>query len=167
MAITGSWGWTNITPATHSLTPTLINTATDYTTVDKIGDTNVPTGTYALANMSTPDDGNEYIVYKVRNIPEVKYTAGVPHPARVKSAREVNIRLEALYRSKSDLDDNFIVDQPAEIDVTIRLPISELLDPETAAQTLFGRLIGATFESDDSGNSRFAKLFKGKVNPNT
>jgi hypothetical protein len=42
MALTGSWGWTNNTPATNSLIPTLIDTVHDYTEVDKIGDYTVP-----------------------------------------------------------------------------------------------------------------------------
>jgi hypothetical protein len=166
MAITGSWGWTNDDPATHSLTPVLIDTVHDYTNVDKIGDKSVPTGTFALSNISTPNDGNEYIIYKVRDIPEVKLAAGVQHPARVKLGREINIRLEAVKRLKSDVDDSFIVDLPGEIDVTVRLPLNENVS-DADAEILFARLVGATFESDDSGVSRFAKLLKGKVNPNT
>jgi hypothetical protein len=76
------------------------------------------------------------------------------------------VRLEAVKRYKSDNDDNFIADYPGEMDVNLRLPVSENIT-DADAMVLFKRLVGALFTADDTGETRFAKLLKGKVDPNS
>jgi hypothetical protein len=160
MAITGSYGFTNNTDATHDITPILIVTATDYAvTTDEAGKC-------VIKNITSPIDQVEVITFQGSDWPSaVKQTETNAHPASVQSSRSCNVKVEMKKRLTSSVDDTFVVDLPITCDISFRFIKNQYITKNDLLMAL-RRAVGALFDSDDSGNTRLDNMMMMQFNPN-
>jgi hypothetical protein len=159
MAISGSWGVQNTTPASHSLTPILIETDKDYAVVSD------GTGKTVVRNVTSPQDQEEFITYQGQDLSRVVQSRRNTNPPKSEAGRSINIKLEGKKRLSSSTDDSFIVDLPVSVDLTFRYTVSQYIDSSDLLAVLY-RLLGSLYDSDDSGNTRLDNLMVGQYNPN-
>lgn len=167
MAIISGWGFTNTTPASHPVTPTLIDTDTDYAMITDVA------GKCVLKNVTCPLGQEERITFQVEDINKVTRPSdkGDPkkedllYPPKLRAGRSINVKTESLKRCTSTTDDTFTEDLPCKVSITLQYTRNPQI---TAAdlKLLVDRAYSSLFDSDDSGNTRLDNLMLMQVNPN-
>jgi hypothetical protein len=160
MAITGSYGFTNNSDATHAITPKLIDTTTDYAVITD------EAGKCVIKNITSPIDQVEVITFQGADWPQaVKQTETNAHPSDVQASRSCNVKVELKKRLSSSVDDTYIVDLPVSCDITFRFIKNQYITKDDLLLALY-RAAGSLYDSDDSGNTRLDNMMMMQFNPN-
>jgi hypothetical protein len=143
MSLTSSFGWTNTTDSTATVTPTAIGWS-NYALV-----TDDP-GKCVLKNLTCPIDQTEVISFLCQDIPTVITEEKNVNPPKVSGGRTITVKLEAKKRQTSSTDDTFIVDYPAVCSISWRFSKNQALTASDLL-TLLKRAIGALQDASTDG----------------
>jgi hypothetical protein len=145
MAITGSYGYTNVTESTVDLTPVAVGLSNYAVTQDD-------PGKCSMKNVTSPIDQVETISFFCQEIGKITQEEENVHPAPEgeEHNRMITARLEAKKRLSSSVDDTFCIDQPISTNVSWRFPKSQYITSQDLIVQL-KRLIGALQDQSDDG----------------
>jgi hypothetical protein len=156
MALSSSFGFTNTTDSSVSLTPTAIGMS-NYALV-----TDDP-GKCLLKNTTCPIDQVETLTYMCQDINQVNQEEKNVNPPKIQSGRVVTIKMEAKKRVTSSVDDTFIVDYPVSCNVSFRFTKSQYITANDLL-TMLKRVVGALQDSSADGY-RLDDLMMQQLNP--
>lgn len=158
MSLTSQFGFTNVTPSTHTITPITIGAVDNYAiTSDE------PTEA-VYTNTTCPVDQGELLSYKASKVSKVSTTQDVLHPEVVQSGIQYVIKLEEILTTTSTTDPTFRVDTPIVAYLTIRHGKSSVVTDAVVGQVA-NRLFGAAMKAD--GTFRFGDLMRNALKPKT
>jgi hypothetical protein len=156
MALSSSFGFTNTTDSSVSLTPTAIGMS-NYALV-----TDDP-GKCLLKNTTCPIDQVETLTYMCQDINQVNQEEKNVNPPKIQSGRVVTIKMEAKKRVTSSVDDTFVVDYPVSCNVSFRFTKSQYITANDLL-TMLKRVVGALQDSSADGY-RLDDLMMQQLNP--
>lgn len=153
MARTTSFGYTNTTDSTKSLTLKKLGLVTNYVEVDSQGDD------YVLDNITAPSDQTERIRINSYSTKNVKLNSGVTneHPDDT-SGMTLVIGLDSLLSTTDSAVPEYRVDDGLSLTLTARYGKTSRVTAAHEEEALI-RLMSICF--DDAGNSRLATLMRG------
>lgn len=155
MALTSSFGFTNVSENTHKVTPTALQETSKYA---KITD---DAAEVRLSNKTTPLDQGEIISYKAMQMPKINSVQTVQNPTPVSTGVQYVVKLDEILRTK-DADGNIVCDEPIVMYLTVKHQLSSNIQP-SHVETIFKRLCGACMKSD--GTYRFDDLMRSALEP--
>lgn len=158
MAKTSSFGFSNTTDGTHSVTQKSISLTTNYAITQDSADV------VTLNNKTAPIDQEEIISFRSRDIASVKSTANVQYPSPVSKGVEYSVRLDEVLSTIDSTDASFRVDEPIVCTITFRHPKSGNITGSIMG-TVFTRAISALMKAD--GTWRFDDLMRSSERPVT
>lgn len=158
MAIAYSWGFTNNSDSSYTLTPKKVEPSYYAVTVDD-------PGKCIMKNTTSPIDQQEVITYQASDISIVQQTDKNLYPPKVVEGRVITVKLEEKLRLTSSTDDTFMVDLPVNCNVTFRFTKSQYIT-EALLKGLLARLVGA-LQNETDGSSRIGKMMRMQLNPNS
>lgn len=156
MAITSSFGFTNKTNSTHTVTPVDIKVNTNYALVE-----DEPTSC-VLSNKTCPIDQGELVSYKSQTVNKVSTAQDVLYPPQVQTGVQYVVKVEELLSTTSSTDPAFRVDLPIVAYLTIRHTKNGQITDDIIAEVV-NRLIGACRKTD--GSWRFSDLMRSALHP--
>lgn len=155
MANTSSFGFTNTTAATFSLTPVEIGEKTNYAEVQ-----DDPT-THVRSNKTCPLDQAEVLTLRCNNIPKVNSSITVQNPYKVTNSVQYVIKLEEILRTVNSAGD-IVGDEPIQAYLTIRHQKTANIT-SSIINTVVMRLLGACYKAD--GTARWDELMRSALEP--
>lgn len=143
MALSSSWGFTNTTASTASLTPTAVGMNNYAVTVDDPGNC-------VLKNVTSPIDQVEVLQFQSQDIANVYQKEKNVNPPKVQDGRQITAKIEAKKRVTSSVDDTFIEDLPVSCNITWRFVKSSNITANDLL-TILKRVIGAMQDESTDG----------------
>lgn len=156
MARTSSFGFTNQTAGTHTVTPLVLGLTSNYALArdnDNVVDLN---------NKTAPISQEELITFRSRGVKDIPMQITVNNPAPVKNGIEYGIKLEEILQTTDSTDAAFVVDDPITCTVTFRHKRSGYITNQHVA-TVFLRAISCLMKED--GSWRFDDLMRSAERP--
>lgn len=150
-----NFGFTNVTPSTHDITPISIGLVSNYA---KISDE--PTFC-ELQNKTAPLDQGELVTVRANNLKKVSSTQIIQNPLPVRNGIQYVVKVESILRTTNSAG-TVIGDEPIVAYVTIRHQKSGNITSALVDQ-MFTRLLGACYKSD--GTTRFNDLMRSAIVP--
>lgn len=156
MAITSSFGFTNVTPTTSRTVAMYdMDITTDYAlTLDE------PTEC-RLINTTAAVDREEILSYRCKDLARVNTNLNVQNPSPVSGGVQYQVQMEALLTSE-DASVGYRVDEPIIVQISVRHPKSGNITPAHVA-TMIGRAASAM--ETDSGAWRIKELMRSALKP--
>lgn len=155
-AISGSWGYTNTTASTHTLTPVAVDLATNYAKTED------SPGRVVFKNITSPIDQVECIIITSNDLNKISQEEKNLYPPKVQGGRLVSVKAEAKKRLTSTTDDSFIVDYPASCAIQFRFSRNSSISASDM-ETLLKRALGSIQNSD--GTFAIDKLMLQQLDP--
>lgn len=160
MSTTYSFGFTNSTPSTASLTPIAVGAVTNYAKTKDDPEVAV------IKNRTTELDQQEAITYRSRPIPKVGPDIPVYNPAKVQDGVLYSVNVQDILRETRE--DGTIYDHPIEMWLTVKHDVSSAwTTPNPSGVSRVGevlrRLLGGCYT--DGGKERFDALAKSALIP--
>jgi hypothetical protein len=156
MARTSTFGFTNVTDATSTITPKKLKLTSNYALVDADANNAV------LNNKTAPIDAEEVVTFRSRNIAQVNTDLNIQNPSKVSAGIQYQIQVEDTLVTTDSDDAAFRVDEPIVALLTIRHPRSGNITNSQVA-TVVNRLISCLVRED--GTWRFDDLMRGAERP--
>jgi hypothetical protein len=156
MAKVSAYGFTNVTPSTHDVTPINLGVTTNYAT------DSVSPNAANLSNKTAPIDIEELISYRSRDIDKVPTQLNIQYPSKVTQGVEYGVKVEATLSTTDSADASFRVDEPIVMTLAIKHPKSGNISNALVSQ-LFVRMVSTLVRSD--GTYRFDDLMRGAEMP--
>lgn len=156
MAKVSSFGFTNTTDGTHSVTQKLLGFTSNYAVAEDKADETV------LNNKTAPIDQEEIITFRTRDLARVDTSLNIQYPSGIKKGVEYQCVVEDLLSTTDSADPSFRVDEPIVARLVIRHPKSGNITNSIVA-TVFQRLESALMKSD--GTWRFDDLMRSAERP--
>lgn len=156
MALTSTFGFTNVTDATDTLKHVQIKPVTGYSVRKDDPDQCV------LLNSSTLYDQPELVTYQVGSLKRIPSLIDNTHPPKVVEGIQYGIRIDELLRVSSSTNDTYVEDLP----IVMNLSIKHVRNGQITSahiETLFKRLLGACVKAD--GTTRFNDLMRSAIRP--
>lgn len=156
MSKTSTFGYTNVTRSSHTVTPFLPGVTTNYAVTKETADH------AELSNKTCPIDLEELVSYRSKIVPQVNTNLNIQYPSKVKSGVQYVITEEAVMSTTDSDDATFRVDEPIVAFLTIRHPRSGNVT-NSAVGEIVERLISHCKRAD--GTWRFDDLMRGAERP--
>jgi hypothetical protein len=156
MARSSSFGWTNTTAGSNSVTQTKLKLTSNYALERDQADVVI------MNNKTAPIDCEEIVSFRSRDIDKISTNLNIQYPTAVKGGIEYSVRVDATLSTTDTADPSYRVDEPMVCSVTFRHPKSGNIT-NTQVAALFGRAISALMEED--GTWRFADLMRSAERP--
>lgn len=156
MAITSSFGFTNITQSTHDITPFVLGVTSNYSVITDDADETV------LNNKTAPVDQEELVTYRSRLLNRVDSDLNNQYPSPVKGGIQYQVVIQDMLSTRDSANASFRMDEPIVAQLTIRHPRSGNIT-NTHVATVVQRLISACVRSD--GTWRFDDLMRSAERP--
>lgn len=156
MALTSSFGFTNTTDGTHTVTPKALGLPTNYALAKDNDDVVI------LNNKTAPIDQEEIISFKTRMANSMSSQAAIANPAKVGKIVEYTVRLDEILTTRDSNDATFRVDEPIVCSITFRHPKSGNITDSHIA-TVFNRALSCLMKAD--GTWRFGDLMRSAERP--
>lgn len=154
--MTSSFGFTNVTPGTHTATPILLQLIENYALKS-----DEPT-VVELDNKTCPLDQGELVSFKCQDVTKVSSSQEIRNPAKVTTGVQYLAKVEEILRTTSSTDADFVVDEPIIAYLTIRHPKSGNITPDHISSVV-ERLLGSLMKAD--GTWRFNELMRSALKP--
>jgi len=159
MSRTSSFGFTNSTAGTNTVTPLALGLTTNYAT--QVNNANQA----VLNNKTAPIDLQEVISYRSDDIASLKNNAvNIQYPSPVKAGIQYSVAITDTLSTTDTSDASFRVDEPIQCTVSFRHPKSGNITGALVAQ-VFLRTISSLMKED--GTWRFDDLMRGAELPVT
>lgn len=156
MSRVSKFGFKNTQDASTSITPKALGLVSNYALTRDVADV------VTLSNRTAPIDCEEIIELRSRVNSQVKSNLNIQNPAKVGSAVEYSVRLDATLATTDTDDPNFRVDEPMVVTIAIKHPRSGNVDGSIVEQ-LFLRAVSALRKDD--GSWRFDDLMRSAERP--
>lgn len=156
MAIQSAFGFTNVSDQAFFLTPTKLESVSNYALVEDEPNRCV------TQNTTAPLDQGERVSYSYQKLGKVSTDQDILYPATVQNGVQYSIRVEEILSTTDTDDPTFRVDEPIVAWLTIRHPSSSRITNSVIA-TVLQRLMGACYK--DSGALRFGDLMRSALKP--
>lgn len=153
---TSSFGFTNETDSTHTVTPKLLALTDNYALTDEDANNAV------LSNKTAPIDAEELITFRSRPIQMVNTNLNNQHPSGIKKGVQYQVQVEDMLMTTDTNDASYRVDEPIVALLTIRHAKSGRITSDVIA-TVVTRLISCLMKAD--GSWRFDDLMRGAEKP--
>lgn len=157
MAVSSHFGFTNVTPASKTLTPTSLGITNYSLLVDEPNEVKE-------SNPTAPIDQPEYVSFKCQDVNKVSTSFKNLYPEKVQSGVQYVVKVEELLSTTSTTDESFRVDTPIVAYLTIRHSKNAVVTSDVV-DTVFKRLLGAVVKED--GTTRFKDLMRQALKPTT
>jgi hypothetical protein len=155
MSKSSSFGFTNTTDGTHSVTQKALGLTQNYSLSSDTADV------VRLNNKTAPIDQEELIEFRSRTA-KLTTPLNIQYPSPVKTGIEYSVRLDDLLSTTDSSDPSFRVDEPITCIVTFRHPKSGNITGSQVA-TVFTRIISSLMKAD--GTWRFDDLMRSAERP--
>jgi hypothetical protein len=156
MARTSSFGFTNTTAGSNTVTPLKLGLTSNYALARDNDDV------VDLNNKTAPISQEELITFRSRKVKDIPTQITVNNPAPVKEGIEYGIKLEEILQTVDSGDASFVVDDPITCTVTFRHKRSGYVTNQHVA-TVFLRAISSLMKED--GTWRFDDLMRSAERP--
>jgi hypothetical protein len=156
MAKVSSFGFTNTTAGTHTVSPIALGLTTNYALAGEDANNAI------LNNKTAPIDAEELITFRSRGIAQVNTDLNIQYPSPVKSGIQYQVQVEDVLTTTDTDDSSFRVDEPIVALLTIRHPKSGNIGG-TQIAAVMNRLLGCIMKAD--GTWRFDDLMRGAERP--
>jgi hypothetical protein len=156
MSRTSTFGFTNSTASSNTVTPLKLGLTTNYALVKDVADV------VDLSNKTTPIDQEELITLRSRKIDNISTTVTVNNPSPVKGGIEYGIKLEEVLKTTDSDDATFEVDDPIVCTIAFRHKRSGYIS-NSVIGTVFLRAISTLMRED--GTWRFDDLMRSAERP--
>lgn len=155
MSKSSSFGFTNTTAGSHSVTQTALGLTSNYSLASDTSDV------VRLNNKTAPIDQEELIEFRSRSV-QLKTPLNIQYPSPVQSGIEYSMRIDDLLSTTDSSDASFRVDEPITCVITFRHPKSGNITG-TQVGTVFERALSALMKAD--GTWRFDDLMRSAERP--
>jgi hypothetical protein len=155
MANTSSFGFTNTTAATYTITPTEIGEKTNYAELQ-----DDPT-VHVRSNVTCPLDQGELLTLRCNPLDKITTTQTLVNPLKVKNGVQYVVKLEEILRTVNS-DGDIVCDEPIVAYLTIRHQKTGNIT-QNIIDSVVKRLIGACYKSD--GTPRWNDLMRSALEP--
>jgi hypothetical protein len=156
MAKTSTFGFTNTSAGSNTVTPLALGLTGNYSLTADNADV------ATLNNKTAPVDQEEIISFRSRDLGSVNSTLNIQYPSRVSTGIEYSLKLEDTLSTTDSADADFRVDEPIICTITFRHPKSGNIG-NTQIGTVFLRAISALMKED--GTWRFDDLMRSAERP--
>lgn len=156
MAIHGSWGYTNTSASTETITPVAVG-ANNYAVV-----VDAP-GKCVIKNITSPIDQVESISFMSQPLGKISQEEKNSNPPKVGDYMLITAKIEGKKRLTSDTDDSFVVDMPLSTNISWRFPKTQYITSADLLEQL-KRLIGIL---QDNSTDKFIldEMMLNQLNP--
>lgn len=117
-----------------------------------------------LSNTTTPIDQPELVTYQSSTIKKIPTKVKVSNPTSDTEGVMYGVRVDEVLRGTSDTDDNFIVDLPIVVNISVKHPINSAISAGVVNEAISRALSALT---TDSGTSRVTDLMRSALKPTT
>lgn len=157
MAKSSSFGFTNVTDSTATITPKALGLTSNYAVTTEVSNQAV------LNNKTAPIDLQEVISYRSDDIATLKTNAvNIQYPSPVRSGIQYSVQVTDTLSTTDNSDATFRVDEPISVTISVRHPKSGNISSNEVA-TVMVRAISALIKAD--GTWRFDDLMRGAERP--
>jgi hypothetical protein len=159
MARTSTFGFTNKTAGSVTVTPLALGLTTNYALMQDSSNQAV------LNNKTAPIDVQEIISYRSQNLDKIRNQLNIQYPAPVtNSGVQYGVQMEETLTTTDSGDASFRVDEPIVMTLTVRHPKSGNIGNSQISE-VFLRLISSLMRVD--GTWRFDDLMRSAERPVT
>lgn len=156
MALSANFSFTNKTAASKQLSYVNLDPVTDY------GLTHDEPDRVSLTNKTATIDQPELITYQADRVGNVNSYVPNPNPPKTKEVLRYGVRVDELLRVTSSDNDNYVVDYPIVMNLTVKHAANNLITASMIEQ-VFQRLLGTLVRDD--GSYRFDDLMRHSLRP--
>lgn len=156
MSKVSSFGFTNTTDSSNTITPKALGITSNYAVADQTANEAI------LNNKTAPIDTEEKITYRSRSIQTVNNDLNIQYPSPIKGGIQYQVVVEDTLSTTDTVDTAFRVDEPIVAQLTIRHPKSGNITGDLVG-VVVTRLLSALVKSD--GSWRFDDLMRQAERP--
>lgn len=156
MALTANFSFTNTSEASNSLKYVNLDPVSDY------GLTHDEPNRVSLTNKTASIDQPELITYQADRVGSVNSYVTNSNPPKVQDYLRYGVRVDELLRVTSSDNDNYVVDYPIVMNITVKHAANNLITADMIKQ-VFQRLLGTLVRDD--GSYRFDDLMRHSLRP--
>jgi hypothetical protein len=156
MSRVSSFGFTNTTEGSNTLTQVALGLTSNYSLTSDAADV------VELNNKTAPLDAEELVAFRSRTLDSVKTKSNIQYPAKVGKAIEYSVRIDDTLVTTDTADPSFRVDDPIVCTIAFRHPKSGNITSAHVAQ-VFLRAISSLMKAD--GTWRFEDLMRSAERP--
>jgi hypothetical protein len=156
MARSSTFGFTNTTAGTNTITPKKLGLTSNYSLTQDQADV------VNLNNKTAPIDQEELISFRSRDLSQVSTGLNIQYPSNVKGGIEYSLRVEETLSTTDSTDATFRVDEPIVCTIAFKHPKSGNITSALVG-TVFERAISSLMKED--GTWRFADLMRSAERP--
>lgn len=156
MALTSSFSFTNTSENSHTVTPVVLGPVTNYALLSD------EPSECVLSNKTCKLDRGELLTFQMRDLKTVNTALTVPYPAPVSAGVQYTVKLEELLTTVSSVNEEFRLDEPITVTLSIKHGKSGNITTGIVAQVV-QRLLGALMKAD--GSFRFDDLMRSSLKP--
>lgn len=156
MSKVSSFGFTNTSDSTNSVTAKALGLVTNYALMQDAADV------VKMNNKTAPLDSEEIISFRTRDVAGVASEAPILNPAKVGKGIEYSIRVDEILSTTDSTDASFRVDEPIVATLAVRHPKSGNITDQHV-QAVIIRLLSTLIKAD--GTWRIADLMRSAERP--
>lgn len=156
MAKTSTFGFTNNSDSTNTLTMKALGLTSNYAVATESADE------ARLNNKTAPIDLEELISFRSRKIPIVNTDLNIQYPSKIKAGIQYQVMVEDTLSTTDSADADFRVDEPIVAQLTIRHPKSGNVSGAKVGEVVL-RLVSSCIKGD--GTWRFDDLMRQAERP--